>query len=196
MKNTTDTLLSQYANSPILLAFINSANAAIDPSVNIDSFYNNIWNISTATGYGLDLWGRIVGINRAVSLTASKYIGFSEGGAIDYDAFGVAPLYLDSLAVSSYSLSDDFFRNLILAKALANISDSSSGSYNAILRAIFPGRGNCYITDTGTMSSILNFEFVLQAYEVSALQQSKVIPTPCGVKLSMVDSTATTYALY
>ena len=196
MQNINATLLSQYANSPSLLALINSANDAIDPSVNIDSFYNNIWNISTATGYGLDVWGRIVGVNRTIAQISTKYIGFSQGGTVDYDTFGHAPFFNGILSTVPYSLSDDFFRNLILAKAQANILDASSKSYNKILYTIFPNRGSCYITDAGNMHSVLTFNFVLQAFEVSALQQSRVIPTPCGVQLSIIDSTSTNYTLY
>ena len=50
----SDTLLEQYASSPTIVGMINSMNLAIDPSVDIQNFYTNIWNIKTAVGYGLE----------------------------------------------------------------------------------------------------------------------------------------------
>ena len=58
------TILSQYDDSPTLLSMIESFNDAIDPTANITAFYENIWNVNTANGYGLDVWGQIVGVSR------------------------------------------------------------------------------------------------------------------------------------
>ena len=57
-------IISQYSNSPILDALITSFNAAMDFTANFDAFYDNMLNVQTAVGYGLDCWGRICGVNR------------------------------------------------------------------------------------------------------------------------------------
>ncbi len=62
--NIVDTLLSQYANSPIIVGLLEGLEECLNPSTTIDAFYDDIFNVLTAKGYGLDVWGRIVGIGR------------------------------------------------------------------------------------------------------------------------------------
>ena len=72
------TVASQYANSPALTGILTSFYAAADQTENFDAFYDNIWNVNTATGYGLDVWGRIVGINRVLEVVSTAWFGFKE----------------------------------------------------------------------------------------------------------------------
>lgn len=193
MQNWQQTLLSQYANSPILLAIIQSLNDAIDPSANIDAFYNNIWNIQTATGYGLDVWGRIIGVSRVISLPAGAgtlmsgaFSSFLETGA-DKTPFGVAPFYSYNPASNNYALSDDSFRALLMIKASANISSCTTLFYNRLLMQLFPGLGNAYVSDTGNMSMRLTFEFELNQFQVAILKQSGAFFAPTGVQMNIMD---------
>jgi len=73
-----DTIASQYANSPRLMLIIQELHNAIDPTKNIQDFYRLIWNLETAQGAGLDIWGRIVGINRNGALLNGVYNGSAE----------------------------------------------------------------------------------------------------------------------
>lgn len=187
MINIKDTLLSQYANSPVILSIINSINESIDPSVNIDDFYNKVWNILTAEGFGLDIWGRIVGVSRILSIASGKSLGFDEGGTIDYDPFGQSKFYSGIASTSNYALSDDAFRVLILVKALSNISRTSISIYNKILMQLFPGRGNAYVSDTGNMNARLTFEFALLPFEIEILKQSGAFSNPTGVLFQIMD---------
>lgn len=179
------TLLAQYANSPILVGIISAFQAAADQTADMDNFYALIWDVDTAEGYGLDVWGRIVGVVRQVQAATGKFFGFVEGGETDYDPFGQSPLYGGAALTSVFDLSDDAFRTLILAKALANITDDSIPSLNALLLALFPGRGNCYVVDNGDMSMVWNFEFALTQVEQSILFNSGVLPKPAGVSSSI-----------
>jgi hypothetical protein len=80
--NYWQTILSQYANSPRLTGMIEAFNAAWDQTQNFDNLYDLIWNVLTAQGYGLDVWGRIVGVTRVLSLPSSAtYLGFDEAGS-------------------------------------------------------------------------------------------------------------------
>ena len=90
------TIASQYANSPILTQIITDITGYIDPTRNLNSFYDLIWNVDTAQGYGLDVWGRIVGVNRNVEVAISEWFGFSEAlpGDLSFDTtqrFGLTP---------------------------------------------------------------------------------------------------------
>ena len=183
------TVLAQYANSPIILSLIDSLNDAISPDADLDIFFEKVWNISTATGFGLDIWGRIVDVSRVIHLPESSYIGFAEG---DWEAFGQAKLYRGQTATTNYSLSDDAFRLMILAKALFNISRTTYSVYNKILMQLFAGRGRAYIGTSGNMQARLTFEFLLTDFEVAILQQSNVFSPPTGVSFEILDGTVDT----
>lgn len=179
MQNYLQTILSQYQNSPVLLQLIAALNDYFDPSIDIDKFYDQIWNLNTATGYGLDVWGRIVGVNRYVNLSASNSFGFATG----FYPFGEAPFFNRNSSSNNVALSDAAFRTLILTKALANISGCSAPALNLIVKSLFPGRGNAYCTDLGNMHMGYIFMFVLTTTETAILFQSGVIPHPSGVSV-------------
>ncbi len=179
------TILAQYANSPILISYLQSVNAAIDPISIINDFYNNVWNISTASGYGLDVWGRIVGVTRILDVDSGDFFGFDEAAPSGF-GFGQAPLFNGQNTTTNFILTDNAFRLLILVKALSNISASSSSNYNRILMQLFPGRGNAYITDNTPMQSRLVFEFSLQPYEISILKKSGALSPPTGVNFEIM----------
>ena len=145
------TVLSQYANSPILMAIVRDIDAWLDQSDNVNAFYNLVWNIDSARGYGLDVWGRIVGVNRVLTLPAAAQFGFEEAQPGD-DTFGYqgltgSPFSNGVAATSNYALSDEAFRLLIFAKAAANITNGSIKAINAILRLIFVGSGPCFVSE-------------------------------------------------
>jgi len=60
--NLEQTIVSQYGNSPRILAIVQGMNTNIDPYRDIDGFYNAIFNVATANLFGLAIWSRIVGI--------------------------------------------------------------------------------------------------------------------------------------
>jgi hypothetical protein len=184
-----DTVLSQYANSPALLTLIEAAGQWFDPSANLQDFHDLIWNVDTAVGYGLDVWGRIVGVGRVLQVASGTYLGFAEASdATSETPFNVAPLYAGAPTTSNYALEDESYRLLILAKAAANISDGSAAGINAILMALFPGRGNAYVTDGQNMTMTYTFAFTppLTAVEFAIVAQSGVLPRPAGVTASVV----------
>lgn len=82
------TVISQYANSPRLLQLIEDFAGYVDPTAKLDAFYDLVMNLDTAQGYGLDVWGRIVGVNRVLKVTNTDYFGFAEAG--DAQSFGDA----------------------------------------------------------------------------------------------------------
>lgn len=179
------TIISQYANSPTLTGIITSFNAAADLTAVFDSFYDLMWNILTAQGYGLDVWGRIVGVQRAISIPGTvQYLGFEEAGS-SWTGFGQGGFYGGGLLTQNFLLNDTDFRKLILAKAAGNISDGSIPSINAILLALFPNRGACYVVDGLNMTLTYTFRFALTPAEVAIVSQLNVLPNPCGVVINV-----------
>lgn len=183
MRDIGSTILSQYANSPTLLGLIAAFNDALDPTVKLDSFYNDLWNIDTAKGYGLDVWGRIVGVTRLLTVNAGDNFGLKNAttGLTSGDSFTVSPYFFGTPASANYIINDDIYRKLIQIKALANISPAAISTYNRMLSLLFPGRGNAFVTDTGSMVIVLSFQFTLSDIEVAMLKQSGVFSPPDGV---------------
>ena len=89
--NYWTTVLSQYANSPILTQVIANIDSYIDPTQNLSNFYDLVVNVLTAQGYGLDVWGRIVGVNRVIEVANAGWFGFSEAlpGSLSFFTGGV-----------------------------------------------------------------------------------------------------------
>jgi hypothetical protein len=182
MQNVSDTLVSQYATSPSIVRLIDNFNDWVDPSANIDAFYDLVWNVDTAVGYGLDVWGRIVGVGRVLQISvAGKYFGFDEATNISADPFNTSPFYSGQQINNNFVLADDGFRVLVLAKAFANICDGSIPAINHILLTLFPGRGNCCISDGRNMTMTYTFPFKLTPVEAAIVAQSGILPRSSGV---------------
>ena len=174
------TVISQYANSDNIRSIIDYMAQWFGQYDNIDNFYNYIWNVATAKGYGLDVWGRIVGVQRVLTVPdRAQYFGFSEAKAYGW---GQKPWYDGGRISGNFSLIDDEFRTLIFCKALSNITGQSAAQINQTLLKLFPGRGNCYSSSNGVMQMMLTFEFLLLPYEIAILQQSGAFPGPAGVQ--------------
>lgn len=159
MNNVQETILAQYANSPALRGIIERFNKAADPNALIETFYNNVWNIETATGWGLDVWGRIVGVGRVQKVTAPQFIGFDEAndGSGSARPFDDGLFYTGALSTTNYALTDEAFRRLIFAKAAANISNGSIAEINRILMTLFGDKGHIYIAEGTAADDYLGF---------------------------------------
>lgn len=209
-----DTVISQYANSNILMTLITNLDQYISQTQNIDAFYDLMMNVETAVGYGLNCWGRIVGVNRVLQVNAGNWFGFEEATPGSY-TFGQGSFYSGTSLTSNYALSDESYRTLIFAKAAANITNGSIPAINRILMSLFPNRGNAYVTDgsqsgdwfgfaesvnaqgfnqaafysgsqISTMVMTYTFEFQLSPVELAIVQNSGVLPKPTGVAASVI----------
>src|SRR5512139_3166410 len=93
MLNVEQTIISQYGTSATITALVQGMNGYIDPRADVDGFYSYVWNVQTAQGFGLDIWGRIVGISRALHVPAAPdYFGFSDALPGSHP-FGESPFY-------------------------------------------------------------------------------------------------------
>ena len=178
MLNVKDTIISQYANSPILLSIIKSLNTAIDTRVDIKRFYNNIWDIDTANGYGLDIWGVILGINRFFKvIEQGDFIGFENG----FNTFNNAIWYTGNNGVKMHKMDDESYRNILKLKAISNIIYATIPNINKFLSEMFKNRGRVYLEKVDTMHLCYIFEFSLTPIEVSILKSGNILPRPSGV---------------
>jgi hypothetical protein len=185
MINVESTILAQYANSPTLVALIKNMNQYIDPAADIQAFYTTVFNVKTATGFGLDVWGTIVNVSRNLQFaTPGQYFGFDTTDHSSFAPFGQAPFYAGVAVNNTFTLSDDLYRLLILTKAVANITRVTPQAINQLLRNIFTTSTaqRAYLTDLGSMAVNYVFEFPLTAYQYAVLTQSGVIPRAAGVQ--------------
>lgn len=186
----SNTIISQYSNSPRLYGLIELFAQYFDPTQLLDSFFDNMWNIDTAVGYGLDVWGRIIGVNRVLQIADGRFFGFVTGST-DFDPYNVSPYFTGTGLTSNYRLTDDAYRLLILAKAAANITDGSIPSLNALLTALFGASGKAYVVNFGGMAMAYKFEFIPSPVQASIILNSGVLPQPTGVALSIITPNGT-----
>lgn len=182
MQNPFSTVISQYGSAPTLTQLVANYNTYLDPTANLAQFYTIVLNVLTATGFGLDIWGRIVNVSRTLQVPVTGtflFFGFEEGGG---QPFGQAPFNTGVPYTQPDTLTDEPYRTLILAKALVNISNSTSRFYNQLLQSVFAGRGRAYVLDTGSMTMEYVFEFGLTPDETAIMSQSGVFDAPAGVQ--------------
>lgn len=168
MIDVEKTIASQYANSPTLVQLVQNINTYLDPRADFDTFFNYVWNVETAQGFGLDIWGRIVQVDRTINVPADT----PNPGQFSFTA-GV------------YQMTDAQYRTVILMKALANITNCTAPALNQLLSNLFATRGRCYVRDLGGMKMEYRFEFWLQPFEYAIIAQYQVAPRPAGVLASI-----------
>ena len=195
MLNYQQTVISQNGASPTINQLIANMNTWVDPGANIDQFYNLLWNVDTAVGYGLDVWGRIVGVGRVLNIATINYFGMQGPSSASGLPFGQAVFYNGGATTNNYVLADAPYRVVILAKALFNISDGTIRSINQILinlfgpKGLLPVTGNSYCTDGLNMTMTYTFNTMgvpLTPIQVAIIYQSGVLPRPCGVLATVV----------
>lgn len=170
------TVLSQYANSPVMLQMIANFSDWLDLGNRFREFYTLIWNIDTAVGHGLDVWGRILGVTRVLQVPSGDYLGFEQQAEAQTFDYGI---WFRGVALTdSASLTDEAYRVLLMAKAALNITDSSIPAINRILLALF---GDGYVRDNLDMTMTYVFSVPLDPVQTSIVFNSGVLPRPCGV---------------
>lgn len=188
MIDVEQTIISQYANSPTLVRLVDNMNEYIDPRANFAAFYNFVWNVNTAVGFGLDIWGKIVGVSRLLQIPGNDpIVGFDNTDLPkDWTPMSQGRFAVEGEVTTAYTLPDDAYRVLVLTKALANIITTTAPALNQLLRNLFPGRGRAFVRDLGNMSMAFVFNFRLTAVEYAILTQSGVMPHPAGVFYSVI----------
>ncbi|MCP1274822.1 DUF2612 domain-containing protein [Gluconobacter albidus] len=186
MENVNETILAQFANDPSINTIIEGFNQAVDPSGLIDLFYDQVFNPQTAIGWGLDVWGRIVGVGRVLNVAETGYIGFHEAddGTSVIGGFGYGIFYGGQGSTSNFALTDDAFRTLIFAKAAANICDGSIASINAILMLLFSANGNIWVEETSEDVMTIRHNFIMTAVQAAMIEQTGVLCRPSTISVA------------
>ncbi len=190
MLNVERTIISQYGQSATITQLIQNMNGYIDPRTDFATFFDYVWNVNTAVGFGLDIWGKIVGVSRLLRIEgADPVVGFDTGNVPpDWQpmSYGRFARNGEGTGGQSFELNDTAYRTLILTKALANISATNARTLNQLLHNLFPNRGRVYVRDLGGMRMQFVFNFSLSPVERAIVQQSGALPHPAGVLYSVI----------
>ena len=186
MRRAEETIQSQYAASPAVRALAESFFARLDPADDVALFYDAVFNPDTARGAGLDVWGRIVGVERSLRVSAGDWFGFYGSGLQPFDQ---GTFFKGESVTGVSELSDEAFRRLVFWKAMANVSSADAASVNALLSAMFPDKV-VYLLESGVMRARLVLETSLQPYERAILEQCGVAALGAGVALEWLEVNA------
>jgi len=175
-----EALLSQYARSPIILALVEAFEQWFDPNLRFDLWFSQVRDIDSAAGYGLDVWGRILGVSRILQVPTAAFLGFSSDPYAE--TFGNGIFFTGIAGTNAVRLLDDAYRVLLLAKAAFNITDCSIPAINALLLELF---GQGYVVDNLNMSMVYHFDSVLTPVQQAIIYQSGAVPKPAGVSFTV-----------
>lgn len=180
------TVMKQFSNSPALLQLLAYMDQWTDLEQFTADFLAKIWDISTAEGFGLDIWGRILGRSRYVTVaqTPGDNFGFNINAlpGTNWQPFNTAPFYNGGAGGDvAVPLDDIYYRQLLMVKAAANIARCDCPSINYLMRAMFGNRGKCYVgyDPAHPMHIGYHFEFFPTPVE-QAIIESGLFPQPAG----------------
>lgn len=181
--NIDAVIQSQYGDSPHIKGVIKGYYDYISPQKDIDLIYDKMINIYTAEGYGLDVWGRIVNIDRDyVAIDENfDYLGFdNQPYSMDrIETFNNAPFY--KVVNGKVQLQDDAYRTYILIKAMLNISNVSLNSLNYIFKQLF-NDVTLYVLHVETMILRLVVMGQFSEAQKGAIQNIDWLPAGVGLQ--------------
>ena len=183
-----ETIQSQYSDSPHLKLLVNSFWDCLNPEADIESIYNNMINLDTAIGIGLDVWGRIVAIGREYVAVSedNHYLGFKPPVGIENERLGTfneQPFYMP--VNGKVRLSDGAYRTYILIKAMINVGDSTLASINYMLKELFP-QNEIYCLHVDTMVLRLVIKEYISEADKQALLNLPWLPAGVGLEIYQV----------
>lgn len=142
---------SQYAHAPRMNAVGKILQDEIDATDQLEEIAGQVADVETAKGVFLDWWGKRIGIDRYIKVK-DDYVRFD----------------------------DDYFRSLLLYRAVCNVSDSTCATMNRMLSLLTSTR--VFVVDFGDMS--LNSVVIIGSItEIQAqiLQTYGLLNRPAGV---------------
>lgn len=173
---TQETIISQYANSPHIKGIIEQFGQEIDPTSDIAQFFLKVFDPRTAEGFGLDIWGDIVGIGREIEVDTEEFFGLYGQNLQNFDN---APYFYEG-ATKIFRLADEAYRELIFLKAFANISDATMPSIKYVLNSLIPN-GAIAITAEHMKLRVVFLSYEVQPYTMAIFKQYGLMNLGAGV---------------
>lgn len=154
-----DCYLWQYEQAEKLKKILQNKQAFLDKNVKQfwDDWVKNVFNIDTANTFGLELWGRFLGVGRP------SYV--DEGQTIDF--------------------TDEQYRTVLKGRVMLMMSNGSIPSINKYLNYLFPNKA-VFVVDYFTMEINIVFYYTPTAAEMAIIKSDGFLPRPAGVKVNYV----------
>lgn len=166
-------MISQYANSPKFVALVSGLRNMFGNAKTLVEWFNVVFNIKTATGFGLDIWGEILNQGR-LFYYKNPISGVTESVYLKGEQT------VDGVYYSSEQI-EELYRSVLFLKAMSNITNSTLASLNQMLQFYFADRGRVYVIEPDVMHIRYVFEFYVNKLE-KAIFTSNIMPKPTGVK--------------
>lgn len=178
-----ETVQSQYSSSPRIKALIRAMSQQLDTTADIDLFYSKVFDIASAEGWGLDNWGRILGLGRDVEISSTYAFGFRGSGLQPFNqaAFDNGGL------TRVQTLDDAVYYRFLMLKAASNIADSTIPTINRFMKQLFGDRGDVYVLEVGVMQIQYTFKFIMTPFERLLMHLDWMIPRPGCVSFTWVE---------
>lgn len=167
----TTKLISQYANSEKILRLANGVRSIFSNAKLIKDWYNIVYNIKTAKGFGLDIWGKILNQGR-------NFVYTNPNTGVQTNYYLKGALTVDGTYISADEV-EETYRKVLFMKAISLITNATEKSINELLQFYFEGR-RVYVVQYDTMKLRYVFEAVVNKLEKSIFQ-SDLLPKPTGV---------------
>ena len=168
-------MISQYANSPKFVSLVTGLRAIFDISGTLEDWYNFVFNLKTASGFGLDIWGGILNQDRYLTY-------FNDDTNKTEKVFLKGEQTIDGVLYTAEQI-ESLYRLVLFLRAMSYISNSSIAKLNELLRFYFQDRGLAYVLEYGTMKIRFVFQFFVNKLEKSIFE-SEIMPKPTGVLTS------------
>lgn len=176
----------QYENAPTINEIVASLADSISPTADIDSFYEDYFDIDTCNDYGLERWGNVVGIGRNVDLNEGFSYGFGfyieslPANEQPYQPLGYG-VFAKIGITSNYRVATSTYRRMIKAKALSNILRPTIPAINQVLKLLTNSQ-KAYVIDNQdmTVSYTPGAGLVYTEFGKSLLRLG-IVPRPIGV---------------
>lgn len=176
----------QYNTAPNLSALIDYKNEFQSNCKDfLTSWYSDVFNLSTATYFGLIIWAMILSHTNYVQLSAmigTKAFGFGEYHKNFFES---------NFALSNfiYKLQPEELRQVLTAQCYNLQSNGSIYDLNRIVNIVFPNHGAFVEVDYTTRSIIYHFPTPLTDDELSIAAYSNILQVPLGTKRKIVNGT-------
>ena len=173
------TVQSQYSASPRILFLADYYWSMLDPTESINLLLKKMIDPVTAEGSGLDAWGRIVGIKRALIPVDGEYLAFDPHGLDNElgDSFNNAPW--NPLIVPGMA-PDAVYRVYVFVKAMLNIGNGSLADLNRYFSLLYENSGITVLHVGTMMLRVIDFGGRLTSADMLALKSLDWVPLGVG----------------
>lgn len=166
-------MLSQYANSPTIVKLVEGIKGELNNAQTIGDWFRLVFNLKTAYGAGLDIWGKILDQSRRFIYTDSENNKF--------DVYLQGEQTIDGVHYSAEEIEEKY-RMILFFKSFSYITNSSIKSLNDLLQFYFEDK-SVYVYEIDTMVIGVVFRFFVSKLE-KAIFASDIFPKPTGVGLN------------